>query len=57
MSAGVVRRQADDLDEQPCTTYMQNGLLHLDCSNRGLKDLPDELDYDVRIEICNVDFN
>ncbi|CAH0592284.1 unnamed protein product [Chrysodeixis includens] len=49
VSAGVVRRQADDLDEQPCVSFMMNGLLHLDCSNRGLKDLPDELDYDAEV--------
>lgn len=47
MSAGVMKRQADELEDPPCRTYTLNGLLHLDCSNRGLKDLPEELDYTV----------
>lgn len=51
VSAGVVKRQAEDLEDtmSPCRTYVMNGLLHLDCSNRGLKDLPDELDYTAQV--------
>nr|XP_021200360.2 leucine-rich repeat-containing G-protein coupled receptor 5 [Helicoverpa armigera] len=52
LSAGVVKRQAEDeqdLEDQPCRTYTLNGLLHLDCANRGLKDLPDDLDYSAQV--------
>ncbi|XP_075970108.1 uncharacterized protein LOC142972735 [Anticarsia gemmatalis] len=48
--AGVVRRQAEeDLDEPPCRSYTLGGLLHLDCSNRGLKELPEGLDYNAQV--------
>ncbi|KAJ8735399.1 hypothetical protein PYW07_007019 [Mythimna separata] len=51
VSAGVVRRQAEDLEERspPCLSYVMDGLLHLDCSNRGLKELPDELDTTAQV--------
>ena len=53
VSAGVVKRQADEMEDnlQPCRSYVMNSLIHLDCSNRGLKDLPDHLDYDFTVSI------
>lgn len=55
VNAGLIRRQAtDDLDDPPCKTYTLSGLLHLDCSHRGLKELPNDLDYNVSIKLADV---
>ncbi|XP_022117333.2 leucine-rich repeat-containing G-protein coupled receptor 4 [Pieris rapae] len=48
--SGVLR---DDIDfeDDPCRTYSQDGLWFLDCSDRGLTELPDNLNYDVQVLI------
>ncbi|XP_050671038.1 leucine-rich repeat-containing G-protein coupled receptor 5-like [Leptidea sinapis] len=42
--ARVMREDAFD-PEGVCRVYSQNGLLHFDCSDRGLSELPDQLNY------------
>lgn len=42
-TGGVVR----DAVFNPCKTYTLNDLLNLDCSDQGLSELPDGLNYNV----------
>ena len=47
-SAGVLRQLEDD-QEESCTTYIRDDVLYLDCSDKELVELPEELDNNVRI--------
>ncbi|KAG6447385.1 hypothetical protein O3G_MSEX004950 [Manduca sexta] len=47
--AGVIRLSDEHEDEMPCRTYTVNGLQYLDCSYRGLNDLPAGIDYDAQV--------
>lgn len=52
--AGVIQRlTTDNMENPPCRTYTLNGLLHMDCSNRGLKELPNELNYSAQVLILS----
>ncbi|KAI8438231.1 hypothetical protein MSG28_010842 [Choristoneura fumiferana] len=44
-TGGVVR----DTLFNPCRTYSLNDQLHLDCSDQGLSELPDGLNYDAQV--------
>lgn len=47
-NAGVLRQLEDD-QEESCTTYIRDDVLYLDCSDKELVELPEELDNNVRI--------
>lgn len=46
VSSGVLR-ELEDYTDDPCRVYNMDNLIHLDCSYRGLSELPDGLDYNV----------
>ncbi|XP_068626435.1 protein artichoke [Battus philenor] len=48
VTASVLPNLEENLEEPLCRTYTQNELLYLDCSDRGLTELPEKLDYDAQ---------
>lgn len=47
------RRQLEDIDEpSPCREYTLSDLLYLDCSDRGLSELPGTVNFDVSMCWC-----
>lgn len=44
------RRQIEDFDEAPpCQEYTLNNFLYLDCSDKGLSELPETVNFDVSL--------
>ncbi|CAK1544545.1 unnamed protein product [Leptosia nina] len=53
VQSGVLR-DVMDYQEELCRTYTLQDLLHLDCSDRGLSDLPDNISsYDAKVVILS----
>ncbi|OWR53488.1 leucine-rich transmembrane protein [Danaus plexippus plexippus] len=52
VSSGVLR-ELEDYTDDPCRVYNMDNLIHLDCSYRGLSELPDGLDYNAQVLILS----
>lgn len=48
MVSSAISPEFQEEQDDSCTTYVHDSLLHLDCSDRGLTDLPEGLNTDVR---------
>lgn len=47
VTAGIIPRLGDD--DSVCRTYILNDMQYIDCSDRGLTELPEMIDYDVSL--------
>ncbi|CAH0405514.1 unnamed protein product [Chilo suppressalis] len=58
VQAGTIRRKREERDDiSPCLTYKLNSLIHIDCTNRDLTELPDGLNTNVQVLLLsNNDF-
>ncbi|XP_013149323.1 PREDICTED: uncharacterized protein LOC106111726 [Papilio polytes] len=46
VTAGIIPRLGDD--DSVCRTYILNDMQYIDCSDRGLTELPEMIDYDAQ---------
>ncbi|CAH2050149.1 unnamed protein product, partial [Iphiclides podalirius] len=53
VTAGVIRNLEEEQEEPRCRTYTLNDLLYLDCSDLGLAELPEKLNYDAQAVVLS----